>query len=251
MSPPPLARAIRDAAAALERIRFAKFGSSRHGKTTVERFGGLTLYIPGSVLNPKLFRTGLLLGTAVADFATPIARVLDMGSGSGVVGILAARQGSRVISVDTNEDAVVATRVNAMMNRVRVDARHGHLFKPIDASERFDIIAFNPPYFERDHRGDPLARAFFDESGLPVLSAFCEELPSWLAPGGVALVAGSTRGALERMRAIYAKYGFSVRVVRRVERGSERIVIERLVPSACCISACLTEGREEPQRPAP
>lgn len=58
------------------------------------------------------------------------ARVLDVGSGSGILAIAAARMGAaRVVALDTDALAVEATRSNARRNRVarRVRVRQGTL----------------------------------------------------------------------------------------------------------------------------
>ena len=58
------------------------------------------------------------------------ARVLDVGCGSGILGLAAARFGAaRVLGLDTDPLAVEATLANARRNRLRrvVSARHGSL----------------------------------------------------------------------------------------------------------------------------
>ncbi len=49
----------------------------------------------------------------------------DIGCGSGVLAIAAARRGARVVAVDLDADAVEATRENAERNGVELDVRHG------------------------------------------------------------------------------------------------------------------------------
>ena len=52
-------------------------------------------------------------------------RVADVGCGSGVLAIAAARRGAGVVAVDIDADAVAVTRENAAVNGVRLDVRHG------------------------------------------------------------------------------------------------------------------------------
>ena len=108
------------------------------------------------------------------------AKVLDMGCGCGVQGLVMAQNGAQhVVASDIMKEAVENTQVN--VNRLGLVAkmlvlRHGNLFEPIkshlascqscppNASVRldpsevknkkpFDLIVFNPPFF----CGDPLA----------------------------------------------------------------------------------------------
>jgi len=81
---------------------------------------------------------------AVADrgFVTD-ARVLDVGCGSGILSIAAARLGARsVLGVDTDPIAVEATTTNVARNRLarRIRARDGSL---PSAEPPFDIILAN------------------------------------------------------------------------------------------------------------
>jgi ribosomal protein L11 methyltransferase len=52
-------------------------------------------------------------------------RVADVGCGSGVLAIAAARRGAEVVAVDVDAAAVEVTRENAARNGVELDVRHG------------------------------------------------------------------------------------------------------------------------------
>ena len=77
----------------------------------------------------------------------PGAAVLDMGTGSGVCALAAARHARRVVAVDVSPAAARCTRLNAVLNQLeeRIDIRIGDLFEPV-AGERFDLVLFNPPF---------------------------------------------------------------------------------------------------------
>ena len=82
------------------------------------------------------------------------ARVLDLGSGSGIAGIAALRNGAAsVIACDSDETARQSTRANAQINGVRLRTC-GNLG---DAGAEFDIAL--------------LADVLYDRSNLPLLSA--------------------------------------------------------------------------------
>lgn len=71
---------------------------------------------------------------------------LDVGTGCGVLALLAARHSDRVVGTDTNARALNFASFNARLNGFEhLEFRQGSLFEPV-ARERFDLIVCNPPY---------------------------------------------------------------------------------------------------------
>ncbi len=213
----------------VDRARYQRRAAQREDKLgVIEKLGALQLYVPQSVLSPTLFRTGPLLAkAAVSALPRPGASVLDMGSGSGVVGVTAAKAGARVTSIDRNPAAVRATAVNAWLNRADLRAIQGDLFSPLPSDARFDLIAFNPPFFTRA-QGGALQMALTDGPGLPLFGRFLREAKTHLQPRGQILIAASTNGALELMRTLYREHGYTLEKGETQELISERLVIDRL-----------------------
>lgn len=135
-------------------------------------------------------RVSHLLGEALLAETRAGERVLDMGTGCGVNGILAARRGARVVAVDVNPAAVAATRDNAARNGVALDVRQSDVFGAVDGA--FDLIVFDPPFRWFPAR-DAFERATTDP-GYGALNAFFAGLPEHLAPGGRLLLFFGTSG---------------------------------------------------------
>ncbi|HZR96553.1 MAG TPA: methyltransferase [Gaiellaceae bacterium] len=87
--------------------------------------------------------------TRLCDSLTPrpdVERALDVGTGSGVHALLAARHAKHVIATDVNPRALAFTELNAALNGLRnVEVREGSLFEPV-AGETFDLVTCNAPY---------------------------------------------------------------------------------------------------------
>jgi release factor glutamine methyltransferase len=163
--------------------------------------------LPG-VFTP-LSDTWLLAAAARAEARLPGGRVLDLCTGSGAVAISAALAGARTVTaVDVSRRAAWAVRLNARLNGVRVDARHGDLLAAVPG-ERFDVICANPPYLPeaRDAlpRGRTARHTEAGPAGRAVLDRIIDAAPRHLRPGGVLLVVHSSvngeAATLERMRA--------------------------------------------------
>jgi methylase of polypeptide subunit release factors len=77
---------------------------------------------------------------------SPVRSALDLGAGSGILSLLAARHARRVVATDVNPHALRLTALNARLNGIdNIETREGSFFEPV-AEERFGSIVSNPPY---------------------------------------------------------------------------------------------------------
>ncbi len=84
----------------------------------------------------------ILLAKAVEEHA--FGRFLDLGTGTGIQGIVAAKAGCEVTFADIDEKAVECAKANAAANSVSGKFVISDLFDGIKG--KFNTIAFNPPY---------------------------------------------------------------------------------------------------------
>jgi methylase of polypeptide subunit release factors len=123
----------------------------------------------------------------VLDTLTPrprVERALDVGTGSGVHALLAAKHARRVIATDVNPRALAYTQLNAALNGLaNVECRQGSLFDPVEG-ETFDLITCNAPYVVSPERRWAYRDSGFqeDEVSARVVKAAGEQL----AEGGYA-----------------------------------------------------------------
>jgi HemK-related putative methylase len=203
----------------------------RLGRLVLEEIDGVPLLVLPEVFNPVIFRSSALLARTVASDpfvrSGPELSVLDMGTGSGVGALFAAKAGCRVTAVDINPEAVRCARINALVNRLedRIDVYQGDLFDPI-AGHRFDLVLFNPPYF----RGAP--RSLLDAAwrGEDVLERFADGLGSVLSPDGRALIVLSTDGERDALLKRLGENGFDLSTAARKDLGNEVLTV-------CCVQA--------------
>jgi release factor glutamine methyltransferase len=73
---------------------------------------------------------------------------LELGAGSGLISIFAAKQHANVTATDINSVAVEYLEKNAAANNVGINIIQSDLFKNIPF-QQFDIIAINPPYYKK------------------------------------------------------------------------------------------------------
>jgi predicted nicotinamide N-methyase len=93
---------------------------------------------------------GLALAFLLAERPGLVAgrRVLDLGSGSGLVGIAAARAGaSRILAADTDRNAIAAIRLNAEANGVQIETLHDDLV--VSAPPEVDVVLAGDLFYDR------------------------------------------------------------------------------------------------------
>ncbi len=152
------------------------------------------------VLDPGMaFGTGLHPTTrqcleVVGELAIAGRSVLDVGTGSGILAVAAAKRGAaRVVAVDTDPLAVRAATDNAQRNGVRVEVREGSAG---EVEGTFDVV---------------LANLVAD-----VIVALAADLRGRVAPGGTLVCAGIVREKEERV--VRALAGAGLRVDGRDQR---------------------------------
>jgi HemK-related putative methylase len=203
-------------------------GKDRYDDFRVERVHGAPFVVMPSVFNPKVPRTGEFLAAQLdSQLVGPATEVLDMGTGSGVCAVIAARHARRVVAVDINPEAVRCAGINVLMNHLeqKVDVRHGDLFGPVPA-ERFDIILFNPPFLLGTPQNDR-DRAWRSND---VAERFAAGVGAHLKPDGFALVLLSTFGDAPVFLEEFRRRGCTVRVLARRRFVNEALAVFRIAP---------------------
>ena len=137
----------------------------------------------------------------------PGQNFLEVGCGSGLISLHAAKLGAIVSAVDINPNAVECTRQNANRNGVRVKVRQSDLFQNVTGY--FDVIAFNPPYLPTETRSTSWIEKSWSggEEGSETAVAFLGQAWKYLAPGGyIYLVLSSIGGLMSVLKAAKDKY---------------------------------------------
>ncbi len=157
--------------------------------------------------------------------------VLDVGTGSGFLALIAAKKARSVVAVDINPNAVGSARVDAQKSGATVEFRVSDLFSNVP--EKFDVIIFNPPYLPYGDEYDKNAHVWCGgKTGRETIERFAREAPAHLNSGGVVALAFSSITGEEEVRQILESAGFSVRRVAETKVAFEKLVVfhGRLLP---------------------
>jgi release factor glutamine methyltransferase len=211
-------------------IGYRLTGKARYDDFRLESVLGSHFIVMPSVFNPKVPRTGEFLASLLdAKRVGADAEVLDMGTGSGVGAVIAARFARRVVAIDINTEAVRCARINALINNAqdKIELRHGDLFAPV-IGQKFDLILFNPPFLREPPRDDR-DRAWRSSD---VAARFAAGLDGQLKPGGCAWVLLSSFGDGDQFVQEFYRHGLDVAVLAERRFVNERLTALRISPHA-------------------
>jgi release factor glutamine methyltransferase len=161
-------------------------------------FYGRCFFVSPAVMVPTP-ETELLCETALRfvrkqNLARP--RILDLGTGSGVISVTLANEldDGTIVAVDISTDALDVARRNAhaLGHEERIEFRPSDFFAALDPAERFDLILSNPPYIsDNEYRdlppevlADPKISLTSGDEGLDAVQVILQQAPDYLAEGG-------------------------------------------------------------------
>ncbi|MEM3781640.1 MAG: methyltransferase [Candidatus Micrarchaeaceae archaeon] len=156
-------------------------------------------------------------------------RVLDMGTGTGIIGLFAARSRAvaDVLLADKSSEAVAIARSNAALNvklcrKCRVI--RSNLFDAI--SGRFEIIVMNAPYL-RHEPGEPEREAEMlsgGDEGIELSVAFLSAAKRHLSSHGVVLLSASSLSNQDKLLRHAATEGYVIK-----EKASMHLFFEDII----------------------
>lgn len=224
--------AVRTALGRMLGLAYRAAGANRVDAVRLEHVHATPLVVLPTVFNPRLLRTGAFFASVIAEHRLGAdGDVLDLGTGSGICAVFAARHARAVVAVDINRAAIRCAGLNARLNQLegRIECRHGDLFDTI-GTQRFEAIFFNPPFIVGRPR-DPADCAW---RAPDVHQRFAAGLAAHLAPGGHAYLLLSTFGdACGLFVAELARHGYGMSVFATRRYINERVtILEVRAPAA-------------------
>jgi len=190
---------------------------------------GFDLIIPPGVFHPDLFLSTRLLAEHVGGLPLGGKTFLDLGTGSGRIALTAARAGAIATASDVNPAAVESVRQNAARNELRLTAVLSDQFNALPG--HFDVIAINPPYYDRDP--STLAEhAFLAGEGLRYFVRLFPDLADRIRKGSEVFMVLSEDLDLERVRSMARTSGLELRRFRSRRRWAETTTVFHIVPAS-------------------
>jgi release factor glutamine methyltransferase len=140
------------------------------------QFYGLEFNVNENVLIPRP-ETEELVEWIISSVKMPKftnLKILDIGTGSGCIGISLAKNISdaQVFAIDISQKALASAKENAVLNEVAVAFIQKNILETNDLEQQFDIIVSNPPYVRNLEKAEIKSNVLANE---PHLALFVED----------------------------------------------------------------------------
>jgi release factor glutamine methyltransferase len=162
--------------------------------------------IGGGLVTYQAREDSFLMLEALSELDLRALRVLDMGTGSGILAAYCARRGAEVVASDIDIDAIEALEVAANRMGVSIKLVTCDLFSKIH--ERFDIVVFNPPYLPSSAIDDPTTNG--GKQGTEIINRFLGELPQHLVENGRGMLVVSSLNDPEDLMTRHRELTFKI-----------------------------------------
>jgi HemK-related putative methylase len=201
--------------------------------TRLIRIAGFELIISPTVYDPRYYRAPAYFAQFIGALDLSGKTVADVGTGSGIQALAAARAGATtVVAIDINPSAVATAAANARANGFEhsVVTVTSDLLSAIPASPKFDVILSNPPFCD-GRAWDIADRAWRAGPQYQDITPLFGQARKRLARDGVMYLILSSHTDLEFISAVIRRTGFNVRIVSTQRVFFETLVIFELRPT--------------------
>lgn len=200
-------------------------------------FYGERFVVNPNVLIPRQ-ETEELVEWVLSEHANAQLSVLDVGTGSGAIGLTLKKQRAewQITLTDLSQAALAVAKENADRLNVDVTLVQGNLLMPV-AGSRFDVIVSNPPYISHAEEGEmdadvlasePSMALFADHQGLAIYEQLADQLKQGLVTTNeVFLEIGFHQGSAVK-QIFNAAFPKAQVIVRQDMSGHDRMVQVKL-----------------------
>jgi release factor glutamine methyltransferase len=145
-------------------------------------------------------------------------RVLDVGTGCGILGVVAAEKAASVLAIDLNPFAVRCAQKNSLLNNVKSKMAflQTDLLAALEKNAKFDLILFNAPYLpSAEHEATSWTGRSWagGANGRQVIDRYIPQIQTRLTTSMRVLLMQSTLANVEETLRKFEVYGLRAKIL--------------------------------------
>jgi release factor glutamine methyltransferase len=187
-------------------------------------------------VHSDVFPPHLTLSTRILlDFIKPIdltnKTFLELGCGSGIISLFAAKKGAKVTSTDINIIALDFLKESADKNQLEITIIESNLFENLTENS-FDYIVINPPYYPKNPKNIK-EQAWFCGTNFDYFEALFSQLPNYKKTSNSVYMILSEDCEIDKIKAIAKKNSLSMKCVAQksvVKEINYIFIIDKIEP---------------------
>jgi len=142
-------------------------------------YKGLSVLVHPEVFPPHLTLSTKLLLDYISKIDLTHKTFLELGCGSGIISLFAAKKGAHVTATDINNNAIDYLKTAASKNNLTIEVLYSDLFENLK-DRVFDYIFINPPYYPKKPK-NVKEQAWFCGEDFEYFKKLFQQLPNYIS----------------------------------------------------------------------
>jgi release factor glutamine methyltransferase len=187
----------------------------------ISKQGKLDLVVLPNVFSPKYFTDSYLFAVKLGKIVKNKS-LLEIGSGTGIISVICALKGAKVVATDINKNAVKNTKLNFKKFKLKGSIRIGDVYGPIKKNEKFDVIFWNHPFNNwKTPIKDVLLKAGLDYK-YKSLNKYISQARKHLKSQGKLLIGTGNYADLKEMKKIASRNFYKLKLLDEINLPIEK-----------------------------
>jgi len=186
----------------------------------------ITIVVIPGVFHPGLFFSSKLLLDFVDTLDLNGKSFLELGAGSGIISLLAAKKNAIVYASELSTSAIENIRINSISNKLEINIIKSDLFEEIP-QQVFDYIVINPPYFNNAPKTEA-EYAWNCGSNFEYFHSLFNSLSNYVNSDSSVFMILSEACKLDNIKSIGIEHGFEWELILQKRIWSEKNYIYRI-----------------------
>jgi len=176
---------------------------------------GLNITVLPNVFSPKYFSDSLWFAHVLPEIVKDNS-LLEIGTGTGIISLIASINGAKVVATDINPDAVNNAKHNFRKYNQEIPVFLSNIYSEIPKDKKFDFIFWNHPFNNSADNNDLLLKAGFDPA-YASLKKYIQFAYQMLEPHGKLLLGTSNFARLDLIRVFAKECGYAMILLKKIK----------------------------------